>query len=255
MNGVDEIGVTFAIVTVVWWAVAMTDWAGLRDASGSAEAVPGLLAVAANETHWGAKVWEDLWSRLYHQGLVYPASHEAVPMLVDIAKARREVAVDPALFLAASILSAIDEARGRATDPGLVDLTTHKLSLVAGRADVLYALQCVAAVEGLTAWFDPLAGLAGGEVEVDCGVCGDHVYVEVHDDGMFSTEFPDNTLGRPVIPTTEDQLGVGAARLFALARDQGHEAVAAQLLSLFGQVECPTCSAFFHLGDQVDSPE
>ena len=146
----------------------MIDWVELRDAYGSAEAVPGLLEAAAQEIDWDAKVWEDLWSRLYHQGSVYSASQAAVPRLVEIARARREVAVEPAIFLAASIL-AQNAVEDEGVNPDLVDLAVHKVSLVAARVDVLYALQCVAGVEHLTAWFEPLAGLAGNEVEVHCG--------------------------------------------------------------------------------------
>lgn len=233
----------------MWWDVVVTEWAGLRDAYGDAGVVPGLLAAAAHETAWESEVWEDLWSRLYHQGSIYPASTAALPLLVEIAIGRPGVAVDPALFLATSILSRSGGAEGQEYYGGLVDLATAKLALVEDRVDVLYALQCVAGVEGLTAWFGPLEGLAGGEVEVECSHCGDHVYIEVHDGGMLSTEFSDDSHGRQVTPASADDLGPGAARLLSLARQHGHEAVSVELLTLFGQVSCPVCGASFHIDD------
>ena len=201
------------------------------------------------ETDWASKVWEVLCSRMYHQGSAYPASRAAVPLLVEITRTWRAVAVDPALFLAASILSEIDDTGSGAADPRLVDLATHKLSLVDERIDVLYALQCVDGLEGLTAWFEPLAGLTGEGIEVNCRACGDHVFVEVPDDGMFSTELPDDIRGQPVTPATDDNLGPGAACPLTLARDHDHGTVAAQLLTLFGRVACPVCGALFHIGD------
>ena len=57
----------------------MTDWAELQHAYGSAEDVPALLAAAAETSDETGKVWDDLWSRLCHQGTVYSASRAALP--------------------------------------------------------------------------------------------------------------------------------------------------------------------------------
>lgn len=90
------------------FTVVMLNWSQVLDVDGPAGDIPGLLEVAATESSWDAPVWEELWGRLCHQGSVVPASYAAVPGLCDIARARPEVATDPALFLAAAILASVD---------------------------------------------------------------------------------------------------------------------------------------------------
>ena len=60
-------------------------WRHLTDAYGTAELVPGLLAQLSSfpiESNSSSEPWFSLWSRLYHQGDVYPASFAAVPHVV-----------------------------------------------------------------------------------------------------------------------------------------------------------------------------
>lgn len=61
-------------------------WRSLTDAYGAAEQVPTLLAGLASfpaEATSRAEPWYSLWSRLCHQGDVYPASFAAVPHIID----------------------------------------------------------------------------------------------------------------------------------------------------------------------------
>jgi len=62
----------------------MTEWASLRDAYGSAEKVADLLATVATSGTDEGGPWNDLWSRLCHQGTVYSASYAALPMLTQM---------------------------------------------------------------------------------------------------------------------------------------------------------------------------
>lgn len=63
-----------------------TDWQQLRHAYGIAADIPPLLESAAGfpaEASWQSEPWYSLWSALYHQGDIYPASIAAVPELVS----------------------------------------------------------------------------------------------------------------------------------------------------------------------------
>lgn len=55
----------------------MTEWASLRDAYGSAELVPALLAAIEEAGTDDGDLWVGLWSRLCDQGTVYSASYAA----------------------------------------------------------------------------------------------------------------------------------------------------------------------------------
>jgi len=237
---------------VTWLAVDMVDWRQLRDIYGSAADVPAFLEAAASSTDWDAGAWQELWSRLYHQGSVAPASYAALPDLAQIAGARHDVAVEPALFLFAAIIASTDgppeiaEARDRyATQiAGLVPIAEHKLDLVGERSDVAWALQTVAALEDLSVWQRELQGLANEEIELECPTCGDHVYLELVGDDLVATADPTDTRqSRSVRRAHPADLAAPEARLLELCLSHGHVTVAAELLALFGEVSCPHCEA------------
>ena len=63
-----------------------SQWAELRHAYGPASDIPSLLrAIAADPaaSHATAGPWYELWSALYHQGDIYPASFAAVPHVIQ----------------------------------------------------------------------------------------------------------------------------------------------------------------------------
>lgn len=75
------------------------DWSALEHAYGAASDIP---TAPAPETHT-AEPWFSLWSALYHQDDIYPASYAALPELVRIADVRHDAARTECLFLAALI--------------------------------------------------------------------------------------------------------------------------------------------------------
>lgn len=247
-----------AAVLLTWLAVVMVEWRQLRDIYGSASDIPQLLEAAAASTDWNAPCWRELWSRLYHQGSVAPASYAALPRLAEIAGARPDVAMDPALILFTAIIAArarqseITDTRGRYAGAiaALVPVAEHKLDLVDDRADTIYALQTVAAVEDLSVWQRQLHGLANDEVELECPACGDHIYLVVAGDAIVATADPDDTRqGRLVRSARSEDLAAPEARLLDLCQAHGHARVAAELLHLFGQVTCPHCQNQFRVAD------
>jgi len=232
----------------------MTNWRDLRDVYGSAAEVPALLDQAASVTDWDAPVWRELWGRLYHQGTVAPASYAALPSLARIAEARPNVALDPALFLAASIVASTDgppeiaEVRDRyaAQIDSLRPVAEHKLDLAHERADVIYALQTLAAFEDLSIWQRHLESLVNEEVELECPSCDDHLYLVLLQGEFVVTTDPDVATGHgSVRPATPDALGPSEVRLFELCNAHNQDAVEKQLLHLFGDAGCPTCRTRF----------
>lgn len=61
----------------------LIDWKTLHDAYGNAEEV-SLLIENLKTSPDSDEIWYSLWSRLYHQGDIYPASFAVTPYIVDI---------------------------------------------------------------------------------------------------------------------------------------------------------------------------
>ncbi|WP_237057520.1 hypothetical protein [Microbulbifer sediminum] len=84
----------------------MPNWERLNHAYGTAENVPALLeaiAVFPDESSYEEEPWFSLWSCLYHQGDIYPASFAAVPEIVKRLTADPEKATISFFALPASI--------------------------------------------------------------------------------------------------------------------------------------------------------
>ena len=88
----------------------MVDWHALRDAYGSAEVIAELLERGDTDRR---DIWEELWSRLCHQGTVYTASYAALPRLAELARRRDPSGFVEPLFLATSIIASTDVPRRR----------------------------------------------------------------------------------------------------------------------------------------------
>lgn len=242
------------------WLSLVTDWHALHDIYGSAAGIPALLDEAASATEWDAPAWQELWGRLYHQGSVAPASYAALPSLSRIAASRAELPLDPALFLAGFILASnsgppeMAGVRRLYADhiAALRPVAEHKLGLLSGRADVVYSLEVLAALEDLSIWQRDLERVATGELELECPWCDDYVYVGLHDGGLVAASDPDALAdGQPVQPADAAGLGTAEARLLELCLAHNHTDVAAELLQLFGQAPCPHCGAAFFIADAL----
>lgn len=237
----------------------MVDWTQLRDVYGSTSEVPALLEAAASSTDWDSPTWQELWSRLYHQGSVAPASYAALPGLARLAVARPDVAVDPALLLFASIIASADgppdvaDARTRyaAQIAALIPVAEHKLDLVRDRTGTIYALQALAAVEDLSVWQRHLEILADGEANLTCPACREPFELALPAADTASTTDLSGTRRARSLPSPAEPAALAAAeaRLVDLCQVHGHSATADQLLDLFGEVSCPRCAVRFRIAD------
>ena len=252
--------VSFEATAESGWLSQVTNWQAMCDVYGSAADIPALLDAAASATDWDAPAWRVLWLRLCHQGSVAPASYAALPALARIAESRADLALDPALFLAASIIASkdgppeISDVRNvyAAQITALRPVAEYKLELVRKRPDVLYALEVVAAFEDLSIWQRDLDRLVNEEVELDCPSCNHYIYLGLVDGALVATADRDAVGdGLPVQPADPGGLGAAEARLLALCRAHNHAAVSRELLQLFGQATCPHCGATFSVADAM----
>jgi hypothetical protein len=211
----------------------VTDWSQLKACYGPATEIPAMLAAAAASAD--DRAWYDLWSHLCHQGTVYPASYAALPLLADIAATAQPKGYNDALALAAMIVASNDPSDGAAE----VDVRREhagsiiRLHQVAGAVvarvtepkDLVYAVQCLIALEGVPAWPLEVDRLADEQTDAECGACAEYFDVDL--------------TGDAVTPAALADLDEGAARVHQLlTRDAG---LAEMFLRLAGTVPCPRC--------------
>lgn len=243
----------------------MTEWSQLTHAYGTAEDVPGLLKAAGPDPEGPA--WNELWSRLCHQGTVYPASYAALPALAE--KARQLTATDRTmpLLLAASIVASTDRPHGT-PDPKdayaaeiaeLIELVERALrhpSLTGSPDRYVELLEAQLAFEGVEVWGEELHGLSGEEFEVPCPMCEAENFVVFGEYGHFSTTdgfYMNETAGhrgelQPADPSLLEGL---AKRLHARALADGQHEVANKLTYVFGSAYCAECDALFRVDHAI----
>lgn len=174
----------------------MTDWSELHHAYGTAEDVPGLLDAARPAPQDPS--WDELWSRLCHQGTVYSASCAALPALRDMARHWSPRDRRMPLCLAGSTVAGKDQPYG-VQDPqvtyasetsDLVGLTEEALE-DPGLADTpttyVHLLAALLSFEGVDVWGERLDGLNDEEYEVSCPTCSTENFIAFGAYGFFST--------------------------------------------------------------------
>lgn len=234
----------------------MTDWADLRDAYGSAEQVPALLAAAEESGTEFGPAWDATWSRLCHQGSVYSASYAAIPLLSDMCSRQPVRGVMPALLLAGSILASADgpanPAEVRETYAPAISalhaVAEASLGMAEDDTEFIYGLETLAALEDLGVWQRTLSYIATGEAPLECRACGTELLLQF--DGspprIVSWNAED---GKREVMGVEPAAGTPEARLLSLAEVHGRETVAHNLRLYFGSSTCPECTADLNVGD------
>ncbi|MFI8266678.1 hypothetical protein [Streptomyces sp. NPDC085665] len=245
----------------------MTDWSQLTHAYGTAEDVPDLLRAAGPDPE--SPAWSELWSRLCHQGTVYPASYAALPALAE--KASRLTASERImpLLLAASVIASTDRPYGM-LDPKdayaseiaeLIELVEEALrhpSLADSPTRYVELLEALLAFEGVEVWGEELHGLSGEEFEVPCPACEAENFVVFGEYGYFSTIdgfYMNEAAGhrRELQPAAIFSLEGLAKRLHSRALTDGQHKVANALTYLFGSAYCAECDAPFRVDHAVEA--
>lgn len=244
------------------------DWSAVSDAYGPATDVPDLLASAENGSA-DEEDWQDLWSRLCHQGSVYAASFAAIPALARIARTTPVTAYSAPLNLLGAICGATD-IRGGANDTRAeyADVLASCLPAAAEYAasaqddtDFGYALAVLSGLQRQTAWHHVLTVGSYGEVSAGCPSCEQDLCLRLDEAPPVAAETWDGpTPGAVIIPAAAAELGGHAAQLYAVAQRHGRDRVAARLLLIVGDTHCPRCGAevclrhALGLGEPEDGP-
>jgi hypothetical protein len=238
----------------------VTDWSKLRHAYGTAEDIPGLLDQLGPD--WSTQAWDDLWSRLYHQGAVYSASYAALPALTQ--KARVWPACDRMgpLYLAAAIISIGDLPYRRAYAAQIAELAAltgevlREPSLTSEPVTYLYLLQALLAFEDAGVWGRHLEDLLDEEYKVPCPRCAAQNFIAFALYGYFSTldDLYMKGIGGerlPLHPAYPDALEGFPRRLHTRVLADGHPDFADKLTYVFGTAQCAACRTLFPVDEAI----
>jgi len=234
------------------------DWAAAQDAYGSASAVPGLLRRAAADPN-NAEVWQDLWSRLCHQGTVYEASFLAIPALAAMSRSAAPTAHSQPLHLLAGIAGSTD-VRGTADTlaqyaaalASCLPAAEAYAAAAADDADFCYALSVVAGLRGERVWHEVLTFVADGEAFGGCLVCGVDIclFLDTNPARVSLSWFPPPD-GPELVLAEPVTIEGFAQELLEMAARHSRYNITRRLLALLGDSQCPTCEEPFSRGSML----
>lgn len=225
----------------------MTDWGSLRDAYGPADGVGALLERAESDDR---AVWDELWSRLCHQGTVYSASYAALPHLTRLAGRRAPAGYVEPLALACAILASEDGPEDSSTvrsrypeiTASLNRMALANVPLAASPVELIYAVQTLLATEESTPWATRLEAVADQELEMACPQCGEQLMMNLELPEAKVAMFNECIGPTVVLPAVPSALVGAEARAYGVAASHAHPEVAPGFLNVFGQFECPSCA-------------
>jgi hypothetical protein len=219
-------------------------------------------------------VWDELWSRLCHQGTVYSASFAALPALAEAAKQWKPRERVQLLALGASILASQDVNGGHRNDflkpvewvvPRFQTFCAESLAETGlSIHDFVHLLQAIRSFEGDQFWGRKLDHLASGEFPGACPICGVGLFIVIGEYGLFTTaedwvvrsEKPGRIQVRPGVKCTpiepnQGELPDAGQRLFELAQAAQQHEVAHWITYVFGVGNCPECEEEFRVMDAI----
>lgn len=233
--------------------LTVTDWAALEDAYGNARDVPILLAAAEQASDETGIEWNELWSRLCHQGTVYSASYAALPELATMAGRHAPAGYVAALQLAASIVASEDgpkqpaDVRTENADDlaEMRDLAESNLPFADDDTEFIYGLKALMSFEDGGVWQRCLDHVADGEMPLACPACGETLILDLSGEEFVLGNYDDSSV--PVTAVELGHAGPGTVeeRLLLLATAQGRHDLANKVQHLFGDVDCPSCGHHF----------
>lgn len=234
----------------------MPNWKELKHAYGSAEDIPQIISALTPDPKSSA--WDDLWSRVCHQGTTYSASSAVLPFLLNIASIWSATDRAMPLALAGSIVSAPQTILDGYD--GTVD-ALHTLALDAvknrelSRQNRIYVMQSVLAFQGDRLWGRVLHHLDDGEFPALCPACRKDLYLVIGRHGIFVTS--GDWVREPTVAKTEikpfepDTLtGVGNW-LYTVSIQSNDSELSDWMRYLFGVSKCPECGKPFNLPDAI----
>jgi len=234
----------------------MPNWRALKHAYGSAEDIPEIISSLTPDPT--SQAWDDLWSRVCHQGTTYSVSPAVLPFLLTIASNWRTTDLAMPLALAGAIVAApqtILEGHEQTVE-GLRALALDTVrSPELSREDRIYVMQSVLAFQGDRLWGRVLDHLVDGEFAALCPACRKDLYLVVGKHGSFVTL--DDWVREPSAVRTEiKSLETGALTgqgkwLYAISVQSNDSELSHWVRCLFGTSKCPACGKPFDLPDAI----
>jgi hypothetical protein len=234
----------------------MPNWRELKHAYGSAEDIPGIISALTPDPT--SPAWEDLWSRVCHQGTTYSASPVVLPFLLSVASDWSATDRATPLALAGSIVAAPQTILdGYAeTVEGLRTLALDTIKNPAlSREARIYVMQSVLAFQGDRLWGKVFDHLNDGEFPASCPACRKDLYIVIGKHGLFVTS--GDWARKPSVVRTEikpleaDTLtGVGQW-LHTVSVQCNDSELSYWICYLFGASKCPECGEPFDLPDAI----
>lgn len=229
-------------------------WSSLTHAHGRADDVPSMLRTLETARSGVDRdlAWEQLWSSLCHQGMIYSASYAAVPFVVDLARER-----PPSEQLLFWIFVATIAAEGEASDIPRALHGAYQAALVRARATVEasdwsrldaderpWLVSALANLQGERAVARAVEGLIDGEIALACPACDGDVYVSVSQAPFVASNVnPEGGWRSQDLTrlTPRPDPRIDALLMFA------DEPLTPRLRGLASTVLCPTCEEAFPL--------
>jgi hypothetical protein len=240
----------------------VTDWSALKHAYGPATDVPSILAALTPDAQ--SEAWNELWSRVCHQGTVYSASYATLPYLRELATAWQPSERFAPLCLAGAIVASRDVFG--AARPALVGeaaelvrdlrhLALESLPTIGDATEFIYVLQAVLAFDGEAVWGRHLDRLAEGAFKGNCPACGATISLVIGKYGFFATNdaWFNKPEGRrtPVRPASAEQLPQPGRWLFDQTCTADQTELGSWIRHLFGATHCPVCGATISVAEAV----
>ena len=246
----------------------MTDWKALSHAYGEASEIPVLIAqLSLDSTDSKNPLWEELWSRLCHQGTVYSASYAALPLLLEYVQTLSpETRTMPLVLIGAIIAS--EDLHGIERRPldiiDRISVAARRLTDDCLRArghditEFAYLLQAATIFDGDLFWGQRLDCLVAGEFDGHCPSCSHKLHLVVGKYGFFVTaeEWVGSTScdpeRAPIAPVQAATLSRRAAWLHESAVQHEQSEYALWIRHLFGMTTCPSCAHSFEVARAID---
>jgi hypothetical protein len=234
----------------------MPNWRELRHAYGSAEDIPEIISSLTPDPT--SQAWEDLWSRVCHQGTTYSASPAVLPSLLIVASNWSITDRAMPLALAGAIVAAPQTILDgyEETVEGLRNLALDTVkSPGLFREDRIYVMQSVLAFQGDRLWGRLLDHLVDGEFAASCPACRKDLYLVVGKHGSFVTT--DDWVREPSAVRTEiksseaDTLTGTGKWLHTISVQSNDSALSDWVRYLFGTSKCPKCGEPFNLPEAI----
>lgn len=243
----------------LWLDLDMIDWVGLRHAYGTAEDMPGLLAAAESSGTDFGPAWNEVWSRLCHQGTVYTASYASLPLLGEIAERHAPAGYVAALDLASAIVASTDGPRDSADVRAecaaslqrLHELAQRNLPLAHDDTEFVYGLQAVLAFEDGGVWQRNLNYVADDELPIECPYCNEFLVLVLSGQEYVLANYSDGSVAHTVVSPVEPSTGSTEERILSTTRSLGRKATADKLRHAFGTLICPNCHECFRASDAL----